>query len=197
MSELIEIPARKGKATHLEEGQTIKIINTHGHQVVDTWVFNASDLKEYSSNEHTRVNLSSIFPKSGEPLYTNKRRPIAILEEDTSPGIHDTMMAACDRYRYEQLGCADYHENCSENLHLALREIDLNISSTPAPLNLWMNIPVNMEGDCGWKPPVSKPGDFVKFRAVMDCIFAMSACPQDLVPINAGKPVEAHFEILP
>ncbi len=197
MSELIEIPARKGKATHLEQGQTIKIINTHGHQVVDTWVFNASDLKEYSSNEHTRVNLSSIFPKSGEPLYTNKRRPIAILEEDTSPGIHDTMMAACDRYRYEQLGCADYHENCSENLHLALREIDLNISSTPAPLNLWMNIPVNMEGDCGWKPPVSKPGDFVKFRAVMDCIFAMSACPQDLVPINAGKPVEAHFEILP
>ena len=197
MSELIEIPARKGKAPHLEQGQTIKIINTHGHQVVDTWVFNASDLKEYSSNEHTRVNLSSIFPKSGEPLYTNKRRPIAILEEDTSPGIHDTMMAACDRYRYEQLGCADYHENCSENLHLALREIDLNISSTPAPLNLWMNIPVNMEGDCGWKPPVSKPGDFVKFRAVMDCIFAMSACPQDLVPINAGKPVEAHFEILP
>ncbi|MBM08507.1 MAG: aminomethyltransferase [Magnetovibrio sp.] len=197
MSELIEIPARKGKATHLEQGQTIKIINTHGHQVVDTWVFNASDLKEYSSNEHTRVNLSSIFPKSGEPLYTNKRRPIAILEEDTSPGIHDTMMAACDRYRYEQLGCADYHENCSENLHLALREIDLNISSTPAPLNLWMNIPVNMEGDCGWKPPVSKPGDFVKFRAVMDCIFAMSACPQDLVPINAGKPVEAHFGILP
>ena len=197
MSELIEIPARKGKATHLEQGQTIKIINTHGHQVVDTWVFNASDLKEYSSNEHTRVNLSSIFPKSGEPLYTNKRRPIAILEEDTSPGIHDTIMAACDKYRYEQLGCADYHENCSENLHLALREIDLNISSTPAPLNLWMNIPVNMEGDCGWKPPVSKPGDFVKFRAVMDCIFAMSACPQDLVPINAGKPVEAHFEILP
>ena len=55
--------------------------------------------------------------------------------------------------------------------------------------------PVNVKGDCGWEPPVSNPGDFVQFRAVIDCIFAMSACPQDLVPINAGNPVEAHFQI--
>ena len=196
MSDLIKIPARKGKATHLKEGQIIKIINTHGHQVVDTWVFNVSNLNEFSSNEHMRVKLSSIFPKSGEPIYTNKRRPIAILEEDTSPGVHDTMMAACDIYRYEQLGCSEYHENCSDNLHAAMKGIGLDISTTPAPLNLWMNIPINVVGDCGWEPPVSKPGDFVQFRAVMDCIFAMSACPQDLVPINAGNPVEAHFQIL-
>jgi uncharacterized protein YcgI (DUF1989 family) len=30
----------------------------------------------------------------------------------------------------------------------------------------------------------------------MDCICAMSACPQDILPINAGKPVEAHFEVM-
>jgi len=24
----------------------------------------------------------------------------------------------------------------------------------------------------------------------------MSACPQDILPINAGQPVEAHYEIL-
>ena len=196
MPDLVEIPAREGKATHLKEGQAIKIINTHGHQVVDTWAFNAADLNEFSSNEHTRVKLSSIFPKLGEPIYTNKRCPIVILEEDTSPGIHDTVMAACDIYRYQQLGCTDYHENCSDNLRTAMKEIGYNISITPAPLNLWMNIPVSVEGICGWKPPVSKPGDLVRFRAVMDCIFAMSACPQDLIPVNAGNPVEAHFQIL-
>ena len=196
MSDLIEIPARKGLATYIKEGHVIKIINTHGHQVIDTWIFNTSDLSEFSSNEHTRVKLSNIFPKLGEPLYTNKRRTIAILEEDTSPGIHDTLMAACDVYRYQQLGCSEYHENCSDNLHAAMEKLGVKISSTPAPLNLWMNIPVSVEGDCGWEPPVSKPGDFVAFRAVVDCIFAMSACPQDLVPINAGKPVEAHFQIL-
>ena len=196
MPDLIEIPARKGKAAHLKEGQIIKIINTHGHQVVDTWVFNASNLNEFSSNEHMRVKLSNIFPKLGEPLYTNKRRPIALLEEDTSPGIHDTLMAACDIYRYQQLGSTEYHENCSDNLHAAMEKLGIKIPNTPAPLNLWMNIPVNEGGNCGWEPPVSKPGDFVTFRVVMDCIFAMSACPQDLVPINAGNPVEAHFQVL-
>lgn len=196
MSDLIEIPARNGRAACLKKGQLIKIINTHGHQVVDTWVFNAVDLNEFMSNEHMRQKLNSIFPKPGEPLYTNKRRPILILEEDTSPGIHDTLMAACDIYRYQQLGCAVYHENCKDNLHAAMKKLGLIAPGTPSPLNLWMNIPVGRAGNCRWEPPVSKPGDFVSMRTVMDCVIIMSACPQDLVPINAGNPVEAHFQIL-
>ena len=196
MSDIIEIPARSGKAIHLKKEQVIKIINTHGHQVVDTWVFNATNLEEFLSNEHMRQKLDNIFPKTGEPIYTNKRRPILIFEEDTSPGIHDTLMAACDIYRYQQLGCADYHDNCDDNLHAAMKELGLDIIGTPSPLNLWMNIPVDNSGQCGWEPPVSKPGDYVCLRAVMDCVIAMSACPQDMVPINDGNPVEAHFQII-
>ena len=61
---------------------------------------------------------------------------------------------------------------------------------------MWMNIPIGSDGSAGWEPPVSKPGDYVMLRAQMDCIVVMSACPQDKVPINAGDPVEAHFQIL-
>ncbi|MBH67175.1 MAG: aminomethyltransferase [Rhodospirillaceae bacterium] len=196
MANLIKIPARKGVAAVVRNGQIIKIINTHGHQVVDTWVFNSLDLDEFLSNEHMHEKLNSLFPQVGKPIYTNKRRAIAILEEDTSPGVHDTVMAACDIYRYQQLGCSDYHDNCDDNLHAALGELGHSIEGTPSPLNLWMNIPVDEKGNCGWEAPVSKAGDFVCFRAVMDCIFVMSACPQDLVPINAGNPVEAHFQVL-
>ena len=57
MSDLIEIPARSGKATHLKKGQSIKIINTHGHQVVDNWAFNADNLDAFLSNEHMRQKL--------------------------------------------------------------------------------------------------------------------------------------------
>ena len=64
------------------------------------------------------------------------------------------------------------------------------------PINLWMNIPVDNKGDCQWKPPKSTAGDYVCLRSTMDCIVVMSACPQDLVPINAGKPVAVHFEII-
>ena len=37
-------------------------------------------------------------------MVTNQRRPIVTLVEDTTPGIHDTIMAACDRQRYGLLG---------------------------------------------------------------------------------------------
>ena len=41
------------------------------------------------------------------------------MEEDTSPGRHDTVIAACDVHRYASLGCTEYHDNCTDNLHAA------------------------------------------------------------------------------
>ena len=58
------IPARRGKATHLRRGQSIRIVNTHGEQVVDTWAFNAGMLTEFMSMEHTRATLPSFCPGS-------------------------------------------------------------------------------------------------------------------------------------
>jgi uncharacterized protein YcgI (DUF1989 family) len=196
--EIMTLPARRGRAVRLKSGQAIQIINTHGSQVVDTWAFNADDLGEYLSNEHMRPTLGSIFPKVGQPLITNRRRPILMLEADTSPGIHDTLVAACDTYRYGLLGCTDYHDNCDDNLHAALGLIGVRVDTTPSPLNLWMNIPVAPDGSTSWGEPVSKPGDHVILRAVLDCIVAMSACPQDILPINgaACRPTEAHYRVL-
>ncbi|MDH5556098.1 MAG: urea carboxylase-associated family protein [Alphaproteobacteria bacterium] len=198
MGDLVTIPARRGKAARIAKGKTIKVINTHGTQVVDSWAFNHDEPWEFMSMEHMRVASGSIFPKVGDALVTNRRRPILTLLEDTSPGIHDTLMAACDKYRYQLLGCGDDHENCTDNLHLALMEIAFTAQETPAPLNLWMNIPVNVDGGLDFLPPVSRPGDYVVFRADMDAVVVFSACPQDQVPVNGADciPVEAHFEIL-
>ena len=195
-SDLKTVPARRGRACRLNAGQAIKIINTHGHQVVDTWAFSAEDLREFMSVEHTRPTIETIFPTRGHKLYTNRRRPILDFEEDASPGIHDTLIAACDDYRYGLLGCTDYHDNCTDNLGAAMRQIGLTPPEVPSPLNLWMNIPVGPNGSTTFAEPVSRPGDHVVLRAVMDCIIAMSACPQDILPINKGKPVEVHYQIL-
>lgn len=43
--------------------------------------------------------------------------------EDTSGGVHDTLVAACDRWRYEELGAEGYHENCADNLVEGLKEL--------------------------------------------------------------------------
>ncbi|HUT74473.1 MAG TPA: urea carboxylase-associated family protein [Polyangia bacterium] len=197
-SEILTIPARRGRAARLNAGQAIKIINTHGNQVVDTWCFSSEDVTEFLSNEHLRATLTRIFPRKGDELVTNRRRPILFFEEDTSPGLHDTIMAACDDYRYGLLGCTEYHDNCTDNMYAALRQIGVQVADCPSPINLWMNIPVDPEGNTGWGEPLSKPRDYVVLRARMDCIVAMSACPQDILPINGAdrEPTEAHYQIL-
>ncbi|MHA7850489.1 DUF1989 domain-containing protein [Roseovarius sp.] len=196
--QLALLPARKGRAVRLTKGEAIEIVNTHGSQVVDTWAFNAEDISEFLSNEHMRATLGKLWPAKGDPLITNRRRPILVLEEDTSPGRHDTLIAACDDYRYGLLGCRDYHDNCTDNLHAAMRRIGVITHECPSPLNLWMNIPVAQDGTTSWGEPLSKPGDVVVLRAQMDCIVAMSACPQDMLPINGADcvPTDAHYRIL-
>ena len=195
---MISIPARSGKALRLRAGQSVKVINTHGQQVVDTWAFNAADIGEFMSMEHTRVAMGHIIPKVGDWLVTNRRRAILQIVEDTSGGIHDTLIAACDRWRYEQLGCPTYHDNCTDNLAAAMRELGLVAPETPSPLNVFMNIPVRDDGQIEFLPPVSTPGSYVALRAEIDCIVAFSVCPQDMIPINgaAMSPTEVHFEII-
>ena len=197
MPEPILIPARRGKAAFVRSGQTIKVINTHGEQVVDTWAFNRADPREFMSMEHSRATHHHMIPRIGDQLLTNHRRPILTILEDTAGGIHDTLMAACDRYRYEELGCADYHDNCTDNLAAALAELGLTPPETPSPFNLFMNIPWTGPGELSFEAPVSTPGCYILMRAEMDLIVAFSACPQDILPINgrAGKPTEAHFTV--
>jgi uncharacterized protein len=196
---LLSIPARLGRAATMAKGQTVKVINTHGEQVVDIWAFNRADLREFMSMEHTRAGTCRLVPRPGDALLTNHRRPILRVLEDTSGGKHDTLMAACDRYRYEQLGCKEYHNNCTDNLADALNSLGLAVPETPSPLNLFMNIPWTSEGTLSFEPPVSTPGSYVVLRADMDLVIAFSACPQDMLPINgvACKPTEAHFCVGP
>jgi uncharacterized protein len=195
---MIEIPARRGKATRLSAGQSVKVVNTFGQQVVDTWAFSAADIGEFMSMEHTRIFIGRIVPRVGDALVTNRRRPILTLTEDNSGGVHDTLVAACDRWRYELLGCPAYHDNCTDNLAAALGALGLAPPETPSPLNLFMNIPVIDGNAIEVRPPVSTPGSYVTLCAQMDCVVAFSACPQDMVPINgaAMTPTAAHYAVI-
>ena len=189
------VPARQGRAVRLRRGPAIRVVNPHGSQVCDTWAFSLENRAEYLSWPHARAWLSRVVPAPGDALVTNRRRPILRLVEDSSPGVHDTLIAACDAYRYATLGAEGYHDNCADNLRMAMMAIGMPVADVPQPLNLWMNIPVHTDWRLDWKPTVSRPGDHVLLRAEMDCIVAMSACPQDMVPINAMTPVEVAFVV--
>jgi uncharacterized protein len=190
------IPARRGKAARLNKGQAIKIMNPYGKQIVDTWAFVAGSTLEYMGMEQCRAYWTRLYPIVGNKMITNRRRPILTLEADTSPGRHDTLIAPCDNERYGLLGCTSYHDNCKDNMHAGLAELGIYLPYTPASLNTFMNIPWRQDGALEWGVSMAKPNDYVIFRAELDCIVAMSCCPQDILPINDGKTVDATFEIL-
>jgi uncharacterized protein len=196
-TDTVTIPARSGKAARVWRGQSVTVTNTHGSQVVDTWAFNAEDLGEWMSMEHSRPYYMKLRPEVGDTLVTNRRRPILTLIEDTSGGAHDTLIAACDQPRYALLGVTEYHDNCADNLTAGLAELEITKPVTPSPLNLFMHIPWTAEGELSWEEPLSQPGSYVTLRAEMDLVIAFSACPQDILPINGrvGQPTEAHFRI--
>lgn len=196
MSSVEELPARRGRAVRVARGQALQIINTFGTQVVDFWAFHTHDLSMYLSMQHTRAVLSRLTPRAGDVLVDNLREPMLLFESDTSPGVHDTVIPPCDPARYAKLGCPPDHASCADNLHRSLAALDLKVAECPASFNLWMNIPVTPSLELEWRETVSKPGDSLVFRALVDCIMVMSACPQDIVRINAGHPVSAHYALL-
>ena len=155
---------------------------------------------EHMSLEATRVWTQRLNPKTGDSFVTTKRRPILTLVEDTSPGIHDTTMAACDRHRYELLGVKGYHRNCLDNMMEAMRAIGLE---PPVPIlasfNVFMNIAVESDGQSlSTRPAVSRRGDYISLRAEMDCVVALSSCPQDIVKLQGADnvPKPFHYSVL-
>ena len=171
------------------------MIDPEGAQVADVFAFCLDDPSEYHSAEHTRAYVSRLFPRVGEQFVTNRRRPILTLEADDSPGIHDMLCAACDPTRYEGLGAVGWHASCQENLLGAMHDLGVEAVDVPQPINLFMNIPVRADAALGWLPAPTSAGDSATLRAELDCYVVVSACPQDLVPINGGSPGPIDVEI--
>ncbi|MFI2206734.1 DUF1989 domain-containing protein [Streptomyces sp. NPDC020192] len=179
------LAARTGTAFQVSQGGTLRVINTYGSQVVDTWAVARQEPQHGLSMAHTRAMLGRLTVKAGDELVDDRRRPILHIAEDTSPGVHDTLIPACDPVRYQQLGRKGHHDNCSDNCHRALAESGLPdlLTPVPAPLNLFMNVPVNSDGDS------------VLLRALTDVVVVLPACPQDLVPVNGDLQQPRDVEV--
>jgi uncharacterized protein YcgI (DUF1989 family) len=205
------LAARTGAAFALRKGERLRVINSHGTQVVDTWAFASAgafaspgaftspetfaSASEYLSLEHCREVLQKLFFETGDLLLTNLYQPILTIVRDTSPGRHDTLIAACSRLMYERAGRGHDHANCADNLAAALAAHGLRPVVTPSPWNLFMQAPVEPGGHIDYVRPLSKPGDYVELRAEMDCLLAFSACPDDVYPTNGGDGTPRDVEI--
>ena len=196
ITETIHVGAREGRAVEVARGGVFRVVDSEGGQVADMFAFNAEDVSEHHSAMHTRAAVDRLFPRVGESFFTNRRRPILTLERDDSPAVHDMLIAPCDPERYEGLGVAGWHASCQENLELAMSRLGHEGICIPQSMNLFMNIPVREGGELGWEPASTRPGDSVTLAAEIDCVVVVSACPQDIVPINNGNPTAIAIELL-
>lgn len=198
------MPGGEGRAILVRAGQIARVTDVTGGQVGDLFAFSEADPAEYASAEHTRPAIRKLFPRPGDPVLTNRRRPILTVREDTSPGRHDMLYAACDPARYASLGAAPGHRSCAGNLleaagaygtalamraygtTLSLRAYGTTLVTVPQPLNVFMDVRPERDGTLVSHPASSQAGDFIEFRAELDCLVVLSSCPMDIVPISAG-----------
>ncbi|HEX3749046.1 MAG TPA: urea carboxylase-associated family protein [Streptosporangiaceae bacterium] len=182
----VEVPGGEGRGILVTAGQVVRVTDVAGGQVGDLFAFNQADPGEYASAGHTRPAIRKLFPRPGDPVLSNRRRPILTMVEDTSPGRHDMLYAACDPARYAALGAAPGHRSCAVNLLQTLRAHDVVPVAVPQPLNVFMDVRPEPDGTLVSHPASSRAGDFVAFRAELDCLVVLSSCPMDIVPISAG-----------
>lgn len=178
--EKITIPAAEGRAIKLNSGQLIRITCEQGQQAADFFAYNAHDIGEWLSPNHTWVWTRSIRPRQGDVLLSRFRRKMLEFKTDGAKGVHDMMIAACDQFRYEQLGYNGPHSSCSENLRLSMQRLGHTIDVIPQPINFFTNTNVAENGTFLSPPNPVPAGSYVILVAKMDLICVVSSCPYDL-----------------
>ena len=179
-----EIAGGHGGHTNLKAGEHLRIVNLEGSQVADVWAFEQTNPAEFLSTEHTRSCLQKLIPATGDMIYSNLRRPMFTITDDTSPGIHDMLLSACDEQRYALLGHVGYHRNCVDNLKDALRQAGVSLSEIPSPFNVFENVLIGDNGHLSIEAPLVQAGQSVTMRAELDALCVVSACPMDIALTN-------------
>src|ERR1700710_805130 len=104
----------------VRKGQTIRIIDSHGQQAVDTLFYRAGDLQERYSAQDTLRAQGSAYIGTGSNLLSNEGHVMLRVVAD-SCGRHDTSAGACScESNTVRFGHATrYLHACRENFLIA------------------------------------------------------------------------------
>lgn len=188
------MPAAHGRAFEARAGEYIVVEDVAGRQIGDFVAFDADTPDEWLSPSHTRVALMSMRLRPGDCLVSSRRRPMLEIVADTV-GVHDFSVPACDPSRYELFFGITGHRNCQENLAEALAPYGVDPVQIRDPFNLFQNSPTSAAGVLTLAEPLSKAGDRIVFRALVNLVGAISSCPQDFLPVNGFRISELRIRV--
>jgi uncharacterized protein len=180
----------------VRKGQTIRIIDSHGQQAVDTLFYRAGDLQERYSAQDTLRAQGSAYIGTGSNLLSNEGHVMLRVVAD-SCGRHDTSAGACScESNTVRFGHATrYLHACRENFLIAGGRHGLSKRDIVPNLNFFMNVPIDPSGNVTVVDGVSKPGDYVELVAEMDVLCLISNCPQINNPCNGFFPTPIQVVI--
>jgi uncharacterized protein YcgI (DUF1989 family) len=195
-SETDSIIVRGGTAyaCMVEGGAVVQITDVKGKQVGDLVLFDAHDLTHRFSQGNTRKLENRIYLRQGSTLWSTQCRPLVQIEADTV-NRHDILSSACSPYDYPiRFGIKD-HRSCLANLTEALAPFGIAEFLIPDPMNVFMHQHLTDDGVFTVKDPLSQAGDYIRLRLLRDCLFAISACPQDQNRCNGGTITDLRLDI--
>jgi uncharacterized protein YcgI (DUF1989 family) len=192
----VVVPKNSGQAFVVKKGQRIRIV---GRSVVDFVAFNLNDLTERFDQARTKTNQAKVFISAGDQLISKLNNPmLTIVEDSFKEGRHDLQKGMCSRKRFELVAkglakrvfaegidpnpkTADEipDHGCWENLTEALKPWSIDPKDIPSTFNIFQTM--RIDGETGkMLDTFIRPENeaHVDLRTEMDCLVALSACPE-------------------
>lgn len=188
------IPSNTGKAFPVKKNQVLRVT---GQSTADFVVFNLKNIRERFDQARTKVDLGKIYVSTGDVLISKFNNVMMTIVKDTYQGTHDMEKGMCSTSFYKKWGdeifkiyggtwkrlgrkrgAAPKH-GCWENLARALKLWKISKEDIPSPLNVFQTMVINAKsGTMRYAMTRPKPGSHVDFRAEMNCLVGISACPE-------------------
>jgi uncharacterized protein YcgI (DUF1989 family) len=189
------VSKNSGKAFVVKRNQVIRVI---GESTADFVVFNLRNVRrERFDQARTKVDQGKIYVTTGDFLISKFNNVMMTIVKDTYKGPHDMEKGMCSTSFYKKWGDRIFEiyggtwkklgrkrgvtpkHGCWENLAKALRPYDIAKEDVPSPLNIFQTMVINAKtGRMRYAMVRPNPGDHVDFRAEMDCLVGISACPE-------------------
>jgi urea carboxylase-associated protein 1 len=196
----VDVDAGDGWIAELAAGETLRIVDLHGNQAVDTLFFDAHDYANRYSAVDTLREQGSAYLTLGSRLLALDGRPLVTIVADTC-GRHDTLGGACSQEsNVVRYGEHTRHMHACRNTFLmqamswgrGLEKRDLS-----ANVNFFMNVPLTPDGGLEFADGISAPGKYVELRADSDTLVLISNCPQLNNPCNGYDPTPVRLIVWP
>jgi uncharacterized protein YcgI (DUF1989 family) len=190
------VAKNSGAAFETKKGQRLRIA---GKSIVDFVAFNLNDLNERFDQARTKTNQAKIFISTGDTLFSKRNNPMLTIVEDIfTEGRHDLQKGMCSRKRSEMVakgtakrvfaGGVDLNpkkpeaipdHGCWENLSEAVKPWNISPDDIPSPFNIFQCMRIDPDSGIMYDTMIRpKEESHVDFRAEMDCLVAVSACPE-------------------